>query len=67
MMVRVHESRRDKTIGGIDNLFRSRWRTAANRRYETISDRHPAVTNFSSIVIHRRHKRRVRDYKISEF
>ena len=67
VMVRVYESRRDKTIGRVDDLLCWRRRTAANHRYKTISDRHPAVTNFSSVVIHRRHKRRVCDYKISGF
>jgi hypothetical protein len=63
----IHQAWRYEAIGRINNLLCCWRHTAANRRHKTVSDRHPAIANFSSVVIHRRHKRRVRDYKISEF
>jgi hypothetical protein len=66
-MVRIHQAGRNKTIIRVNNLLCGWGSTATNRRNKTISYRNPAIADFSSIVIHRRHKRRVRDYEISGF
>jgi hypothetical protein len=66
-MVCIHQARRNETISRINDLLCGWRHSATNRRNKTISNCDPAIADFSSIVIHRRYKRRVRDYEISEF
>ena len=67
VVMRIHQAWRYETIRCVNNLLCGWRHSATNRRNKAISNRDPAIANFSSIVIHRRYKRRVRDYEISEF